>query len=103
MLCWYIIFISFKFNFFGFPPVDGSSKANFDNLSKSKSFSSITSESLMYSLKHYSNELDFDVINPSSDNNIEEINKKLSSYDGLIWGGSSLNIYDNTPEIKRQI
>ena len=60
-------------------------------------------ESLMYSLKHYSNELDFDVINPSSDNNIQEINKKLSSYDGLIWGGSSLNIYDNTPEIKRQI
>ena len=60
-------------------------------------------ESLMYSLKHYSNELDFDVINPSSDNNIQEINKKLSSYDGLIWGGSSLNIYDNTVEIKRQI
>ena len=27
----------------------------------------------------------------------------LESYDGLIWGGSSLNIYNNTPEIKRQI
>ena len=25
------------------------------------------------------------------------------SYDGLIWGGSSLNIYNNTPEINRQI
>ena len=60
-------------------------------------------ESLIYSLNHYSNKLDFDVINPSSDNNIQEVNKKLSSYDGLIWGGSSLNIYDNTPEIKRQI
>ena len=29
--------------------------------------------------------------------------KKLLKYDGLIWGGSSLNIYNNTPEIKRQI
>jgi len=33
-------------NFFGFPPVDGSAKAIFDNLSRSKSFSSITSDNL---------------------------------------------------------
>ena len=27
----------------------------------------------------------------------------MKKYDGLIWGGSSLNIYNNTPEIRRQI
>ena len=26
-----------------------------------------------------------------------------NKYDGLIWGGSSLNIYNDTPEIRRQI
>ena len=46
MLCWYIIFMSSNVNFFGFPPVDGSFKAIFDSLSKSKSLFSITSESL---------------------------------------------------------
>ena len=60
-------------------------------------------ESLIDSLNHYSNELDFDVVNPSSDENIKRLIKKLSNYDGLIWGGSSLNIYNDTPEIKRQI
>ena len=60
-------------------------------------------ESLKDSLKHFSNNLNFDVVNPSSDKNLNLINKKLLSYDGLIWGGSSLNIYNNTPEIKRQI
>ena len=28
---------------------------------------------------------------------------ELKNYDGLIWGGSSLNIYNDTPEIRRQI
>ncbi len=60
-------------------------------------------ESLRDSLKHFTNDLNFDVVNPSSDKNLDLVNKKLSSYDGLIWGGSSLNIYNNTPEIKRQI
>ena len=60
-------------------------------------------ESLRDSLKYFNNNLNFDVVNPSSDKNLNLINKKLLSYDGLIWGGSSLNIYNNTPEIKRQI
>jgi len=47
--------------------------------------------------------LQFDVINPSSDKSLEKIKNKLLSYDGLIWGGSSLNIYNDTPEIRRQI
>ena len=34
---------------------------------------------------------------------LDLVSEKLSNYDGLIWGGSSLNIYNDTPEIKRQI
>ena len=38
-----------------------------------------------------------------NDEKIESIKSKLPSYHGLIWGGSSLNIYNNTPEIINQI
>ncbi|MDC3030505.1 gamma-glutamyl-gamma-aminobutyrate hydrolase family protein, partial [Candidatus Pelagibacter sp.] len=47
--------------------------------------------------------LQIEITNPSSDKNLEITNSKLASYNGLIWGGSSLNIYNDTPEIKRQI
>ena len=60
-------------------------------------------ESLKESLNYYVDNLNLDVVNPSSDENFNSIIEKLSSYDGLIWGGSSLNIYNNTPEIKKQI
>ena len=60
-------------------------------------------QSLQESLNHYSKDLQFDVVNPSSDESLENIKNKLSVYDGLIWGGSSLNIYNDTPEIRRQI
>jgi GMP synthase (glutamine-hydrolysing) len=60
-------------------------------------------ESLKESLNYFTKELNFDVVNPSSDNDIKSIKTKLSSYDGLIWGGSSLNIYNDTPEIRNQI
>ena len=60
-------------------------------------------ESLKDSLNHFTNDLNFDVVNPSSDMNLNLVKEKLSNYDGLIWGGSSLNIYNNSPEIQRQI
>ena len=60
-------------------------------------------ESLIESLNYFEEKLRIEIINPSSDENIDAIKDKLISYDGLIWGGSSLNIYNNTPEIKRQI
>ena len=60
-------------------------------------------ESLKDSISYFTNNLEIDVTNPSSDRNISEIAKDLKKYDGLIWGGSSLNIYNNTPEIKRQL
>ena len=60
-------------------------------------------ESLIDSLNHFNRNLNFDVINPSSDENIDTVVQKLPNYDGLIWGGSSLNIYNDTPEINRQI
>ena len=60
-------------------------------------------ESLRESLKYISNDLIIDVVNPSSDKNIDSFNDKLHTFDGLIWGGSSLNIYNDTPEIRKQI
>ena len=42
-------------------------------------------------------------MNPSSDKNISDKVEDLNKYDGLIWGGSSLNIYNDTVEIRRQI
>tara|TARA_Y100001970_G_scaffold286927_1_gene410302 strand:+ start:2933 stop:3715 length:783 start_codon:yes stop_codon:yes gene_type:complete len=60
-------------------------------------------ESLRDSLNFFKEELNFDVVNPSSDQSIELIKSNLSNYDGLIWGGSSLNIYNKTPDIIRQI
>ena len=60
-------------------------------------------ESLKDSISYFTNNLDINVVNPSSDLNISKVAKDLKKYDGLIWGGSSLNIYNNTPEIKRQL
>ena len=60
-------------------------------------------QSLKESLDYLTKELLLDVVNPSSDENIQLYNNKLHTYDGLIWGGSSLNIYNDTPEIRKQI
>ena len=60
-------------------------------------------ESLKHSLSFFTDKIKSDVVNPSSDKNINDNIDDLENYDGLIWGGSSLNIYNNTPEIKRQI
>ena len=60
-------------------------------------------ESLKESISYFTNNLNIDVANPSSDQDISEKVKDLNKYDGLIWGGSSLNIYNDTDEIRRQI
>ena len=60
-------------------------------------------ESLKESLSFFTNDLDINIINPSSEKNISSIINDLNKYDALIWGGSSLNIYNDTIEIKRQI
>ena len=60
-------------------------------------------ESLKDSLSYLTNDLALDVVNPSSDLDIQNYNNNLQKYDGLIWGGSSLNIYNDTPEIRKQI
>ena len=60
-------------------------------------------ESLKDSLNYFEEELKFEVVNPSSDESIETVRSNLLTYNGLIWGGSSLNIYNNTPEIIKQI
>jgi GMP synthase (glutamine-hydrolysing) len=60
-------------------------------------------DSLKESLSYYNKNLKIDVLNPCLEINLNEIIPKLKKYDGLIWGGSSLNIYNDTPEIRRQI
>ena len=60
-------------------------------------------ESLKDSIGYFTNDLEIDVVNPSSDKNISEVAKGLEKFDGMIWGGSSLNIYNDTIEIRRQI
>ena len=60
-------------------------------------------ESLKKSLSYYNKNLNIDVLNPCIKLDLNKIIPKLKKYDGLIWGGSSLNIYNNTIEIKRQI
>ena len=60
-------------------------------------------ESLKDSIAYFTDKIEIDVVNPSSDKNISDKAKDLDKYDGLIWGGSSLNIYNDTIEIRRQI
>ena len=60
-------------------------------------------ESLKDSLSHITKDIEIDVVNPSADSKILENVKNLEKYDGSVWGGSSLNIYNDTNEIKRQI
>ena len=60
-------------------------------------------ESLKESLAYYNDDLKIDVLNPCLELDLNEVIPKLKTYDGLIWGGSSLNIYNDTPEIRRQI
>ena len=60
-------------------------------------------ESLKESLSYYNKNLNIDILNPCLELNLNEIIPNLKKYDGLIWGGSSLNIYNDTVEIKRQI
>ena len=74
-----------------------------ENQSFSKAGIQTHTESLKHSLAYFTDTLETHVVNPSSDENINKNIDALESYDGLIWGGSSLNIYNNTPEIKRQI
>ena len=60
-------------------------------------------ESLKQSLSYYNKHLNIEVLNPCLEINLNEVAPKLERYDGLIWGGSSLNIYNDTIEIRRQI
>ena len=60
-------------------------------------------ESLIDSIDFYKKKLDIDIANPSSDKNLNNTAQQLDKYDGLIWGGSSLNIYNDTEEIRRQL
>ena len=81
--------------------VEGNLKE--ENQSFTKGGIKTHTESLKDSISYFTNDLEIDVVNPSSDKNISEVAKALEKFDGMIWGGSSLNIYNDTLEIRRQI
>ncbi len=60
-------------------------------------------ESLKESLSYYSKDITIDVFNPCEEKTFDKIIPNIKKYDGLIWGGSSLNIYNDCIEIRRQI
>ena len=60
-------------------------------------------ESLKESLSYYTKDLNIDVFNPCSEKSFDKILPDIKKYHGLIWGGSSLNIYNDTPEIRKQL
>ena len=60
-------------------------------------------DSLKESLSYYSKDLNIDVFNPCEEKTFDKIILNIKKYDGLIWGGSSLNIYNDCIEIRRQI
>ena len=60
-------------------------------------------ESLKESLTYFRKDLNIEVLNPCLELDIDKIVPNLKKFDGVIWGGSSLNIYNDTIEIKRQI
>ena len=60
-------------------------------------------ESLKESLSYYTKDLNIEVFNPCSEKSFDRILPNLKKYNGLIWGGSSLNIYNDCIEIRRQI
>ena len=44
-----------------------------------------------------------DIVTPSTKQEVSRFVSELNKYDGIIWGGSTLNIYEDTPEIRRQL
>jgi len=60
------------------------------------------SDSLKTTISNYTKNLSIDVFNPSSEDLKNKINE-LHLYDGLIWGGGSMHVYDDRPEIKKQL
>ena len=53
-------------------------------------------------LRYYPSAI-IDIVTPSTKNEASKFISELNKYDGIIWGGSTLNIYQDTPEIRRQL
>lgn len=47
--------------------------------------------------------VDIEVICPTDPESQLPAGARLEDYDGIVWTGSSLNVYDRTPEIERQV
>ncbi len=74
-----------------------------ENLNFKKAGIQTHAQSLQESVDHFRKDIDYDIFNPSSSSETNKKIKNLEKYDGLVWGGSSLNIYNDTSEIRDQI
>ena len=81
--------------------VEGNLQAENENFKKSGILTH--TESLKNCLSYFKKDINIDVFNPCSEDSFNKIVSKIKKYDGLIWGGSSLNIYNDCIEIRRQI
>ena len=54
-------------------------------------------------IKKYYPNTEIDIVNPSTENEAAKFVSQINKYDGIIWGGSTMNIYNNNIEIRRQI
>ncbi len=60
------------------------------------------STSMIKAISNYTNSLSIDIFNPTCGNLKKKISE-LAKYDGLIWGGGSMHIYEEKSEIKCQL
>jgi GMP synthase (glutamine-hydrolysing) len=61
------------------------------------------SELYVETLKKLRPQSRIDVVCPTDAESQLPAGAQLTSYDGIVWTGSALNVYDRTPEIERQI
>ena len=60
------------------------------------------STSMIKTISNYTKKIEIDVFNPTC-GNLKQKALELEKYDGLIWGGGSMHVYDEKSEIRCQL
>tara|TARA_B100000902_G_C27300699_1_gene912623 strand:- start:1048 stop:1839 length:792 start_codon:yes stop_codon:yes gene_type:complete len=60
------------------------------------------STSMIKTISNYTKKIEIDVFNPTCGNLKQKV-LELDKYDGLIWGGGSMHVYDEKSEIRCQL
>ena len=74
-----------------------------ENLKLQKLSNQPQSYNFMNNILKYCPDAVIDIVIPSIKNGASKFIPELNKYDGIIWGGSTLNIYEDKPEIRRQL